>query len=326
MTHPEHKEIAIIGAGLGGLMLARILHLNGIEFTIYEAEASSNARPQGGMLDIHENNGQLAIKAAGLYDKFLELVHPGGQSTRVLSKSGAVLFEDKDDGTGGRPEVPRGELRRILLESIPPATLRWDHKITGVKSLGGGKHSVVFANGSVITTDLLVGADGAWSKVRPLVSKSVPTYTGTAFFETFLYSTDSHYSKSAEAVGEGAMFALAPDKGITAHREPGGVLHTYVQLIKSKEWIESIDFKDRDVAIAKVAQEFEGWNPALTALITQSAKAPVVRAIHSLPVDHSWERIPGVTLLGDAAHLMMPSGEGANLAMYDGAQLGHFIS
>lgn len=317
-----NKTIAIIGAGLGGLMLARVLHVHGIEATIYEAEASPTARAQGGMLDIHENNGQIALKAAGLFDRFRQIIHAGGQATRVLDRHGNVLFDEPDDGTGSRPEVPRGELRRLLIDSLPANTIRWGHKLAVASPLGGGRHALIFADGGTATTDLLVGADGAWSKVRPLLSASRPEYVGTTFIETYLIDSDNRHPDSAQSVGAGAMFALSPDKGITAHREPGGVLHTYVQLNKPKEWIDGIDFADPAAALARVAGEFDGWAAPLIALITDGETNPVPRAIHALPVTHRWPRVPGVTLLGDAAHLMTPSGEGANLAMFDGAELG----
>jgi 2-polyprenyl-6-methoxyphenol hydroxylase-like FAD-dependent oxidoreductase len=321
-----NTSVAIVGAGLGGLTLARVLHVHGIAATVYEAEASANARAQGGMLDIHENNGQLALKAAGLFDQFLEIIHAGGQATRVLDKDGHVLFEDPDDGTGGRPEVPRGALRRILLDSLPVGTVRWGHKVTEVSARGGGRHVLTFANGAAVTADLLVGADGAWSRVRPLLSEAKPAYVGTSFIETYLFDSDTRHKASAAAVGDGALFALTPGKGIAAHREPNGVLHTYVELNKPKDWIDSIDFSDPVTALTRVAEEFDGWAPELTALITDGETAPVPRPIHALPVEHRWARVPGVTLLGDAAHLMTPSGEGANLAMFDGAELGKAIA
>jgi 2-polyprenyl-6-methoxyphenol hydroxylase-like FAD-dependent oxidoreductase len=318
--------IAIVGAGLGGLTLARVLHVHGINATVFEAEASPEARAQGGMLDIHVENGQLALKAAGLFGEFLALVHEGAQATRILDKDANVLFDQADDGTGGRPEVPRGELRRILIESLPAGTIRWGHKLTAVSSLVGGGHALTFADGSTVTAELLVGADGAWSKVRPLLSGAMPAYVGVSFIETYLHDADVRHVASANAVGGGAFFALAPGKGIMAHREPHGVLHSYVALNKPKEWIAGIDFSDQSTALARVTEEFDGWAPELTALITASDTGPVPRPIHSLPEDHRWSRVPGVTLLGDAAHLMMPSGEGANLAMYDGAELGKALA
>jgi 2-polyprenyl-6-methoxyphenol hydroxylase-like FAD-dependent oxidoreductase len=325
-----NTPVTIIGAGLGGLTLARVLHVHGFAATIYEAEASATARAQGGMLDIHENNGQLALKAAGLFEKFLQIIHPGGQATRVLDREGNVLLDEPDDGTGGRPEVSRGELRRILLDSLPADTVRWGHKVTAVSPVvsqpGSGRHTLTFADGSTVTTDLLVGADGAWSRVRPLLSEAKPEYVGTTFIETYLFDSDTRHKASARAVGGGALFALAPGKGILAHREANGALHTYVELNKPKDWIDSIDFSNPVTAVARVVREFDGWAPELTALITDGETDPVPRPIHALPIKHRWDRVPGVTLLGDAAHLMIPSGEGANLAMYDGAELGKAIA
>ncbi|PBC41045.1 FAD-dependent oxidoreductase [Rhodococcus sp. ACPA4] len=322
MTTP----VTIIGAGLGGLTLARVLHVHGIAATIYESEPSAEARTQGGQLDIHENNGQLALAAAGLTDQFRAIIHEGGAASRILDQHGTVLLDEPDDGTGGRPEVLRGDLREILLDSLPDGTIEWGRKVSSAVSLGDGRHELTFDDGTTVTTGLLVGADGAWSKIRPLLSDATPEYVGTVFIETYLHDVDERHPATADIVGGGALYALAPGKGITAHRESGGVIHTYVQLNRPAEWIASIDFTDTATSIARVAAEFDGWAPELTALITAGETALISRPIHALPNDHRWDHVPGVTLLGDAAHLMAPSGEGANLAMYDGAELGKAIA
>ena len=318
--------VTIVGAGLGGLVLARVLHTHGIPATIYEAEPSAGARRQGGMLDIHEQDGQLALEAAGLTEQFHAIIHQGGQASRVLDRHGTVLLDAPDDGMGGRPEVLRGDLRRILFDSLPTETIRWGRKIKHVHALGDGRHDLTFADGAGVTTGLLVGADGAWSKVRPLVSDAEPRYVGTTFVETYLHDADARHPAAAEAVGGGALFAMSPGQGIFAHREAGGVLHAYVALNRPAAWIADIDFTDAAAATARVAAEFDGWAPELTALITDGETAPVPRPLHALPDGHRWERVPGVTLLGDAAHLAPPAGEGANLAMLDGAELGRAIA
>ena len=243
----------------------------------------------------------------------------------MLDPQGTVLLDQPDEGSPGRPEVLRGDLRRILLDSLPDDAVQWGRKVTGVRPLGDGRHELTFADGSVVTTGLLVGADGAWSKIRPLLSDATPEYVGTTFVETYLYDADERHPATATAVGGGAMYALTPGKGIVAHREAGDILHTYVELNRPAEWIAGIDFTDAAAATARVAAEFGGWAPALTALITDGETAPVPRMIHTLPDGHRWDRVPGVTLLGDAAHLMPPSGDGANLAMFDGAELGQAI-
>lgn len=326
------RTIAIVGAGLGGLMLARVLHVHGIAATVYEAEASPSARTQGGMLDIHDDAGQVALKAARLHEDFVRLVHPGGQAARVLDPTGRVMLDMPDDGQGGRPEVRRGELRQLLLDALPAGTVRWGHKVASVAPvaslapLGHGQHLVSFTNGTTVQTDLLVGADGAWSKVRPLLSDAVPAYLGTTFIETYLTDADTHHPASAAAVGGGSFFAMSPGQGIFAHREPDGVLHTYVALRRSLDWVRDVEASGSEAVRARVAADFDGWDAALTALITDGETVPVFRPLHALPSGHRWTRVPGVTLLGDAAHLMAPAGDGANLAMVDGAELGEAIA
>ncbi|MDJ1131691.1 FAD-dependent oxidoreductase [Streptomyces iconiensis] len=324
-----HTPVTIIGAGLGGLVLARVLHVHGIPATVYEAEASPTARSQGGMLDIHDYNGQLALKAADLMDEFHGIVLEGRQATRLLDRNGTVLFDKADDGTGGNPEVQRGELRQILLDALPAGTVRWGHKATGVRAIGEGRHEVTFADGTSAVTSLLVGADGAWSRVRPLLSDAAPAYVGRSFVETCLYDADTLHPATAKAVGAGTLSAFDPDgngKWLVAHREKGGVLRAHITVTRPLDWFAAIDFTDAAAATARVAAEYDGWAPELTALITAGEGAPVLRPLHALPIGHRWDRAPGVTLLGDAAHLSPPDGEGANLAMLDGAELGEALA
>ncbi len=322
-----NNPVTIIGAGLGGLTLARVLHVHGIPATVHEAESSPSARAQGGMLDIHDYNGQPALRAAGLTEEFRGIVLEGRQAIRVLDPDGTVLFDQPDDGTGGRPEVQRSELRRILLDSLPAGTVRWGQRADTVRALGGGRHEVAFADGTSVVTSLLVGADGAWSRVRPLLSDATPQYTGSSFVETYLFDADTRHPAAAQAVGGGSLYVLGPDgKMISAHRESGGTLHTYVTLTEPQEWFDGVDFADAAAAGARIAEEFTGWAPGLTSLITDSDTAPVLRPHHTLPAGHRWDRTPGVTLLGDAAHLAAQDGEGANLAMQDGAELGKALA
>ncbi|MGW3891338.1 FAD-dependent oxidoreductase [Micromonospora chokoriensis] len=322
MTTP----VTIIGAGLGGLTLARVLHVHGIPSTVYEAETSPTTRTQGGLLDIRDYNGQPALETAGLTEEFGKLVLEGRQAMRVLDRHRKLLLDVPDDGTGGSPEVQRGELRQMLLDSLPAGTVRWGHKVSRVRSLGEGRHEVAFTNRTAVVTSLLVGADGAWSRVRPLLSDATPEYTGFSFIETHLFDGDTRHPTSAETVGAGAMMVLEPGRGILAHRERDGNLHTWVMLARPQDWFAAIDFTDPDAATERIVQEFDGWAPELTALITDGETPPILRHIFTLPTGHRWDRTPGVTLLGDAAHLAAPNGEGANLALLDGAELGTAIA
>lgn len=254
-------SVTIVGAGLGGLTLARVLDLHGITATIYEAEASAAVRTQGGQLDIHDYNGQRALEAANLLEAFRAIIHHAGKATRVLDRHGAVLLDQPDDGGGGRPEVLRGELRGILLDSLPNEMIQWGRKVTAVEACGDGRHRLTFADGTTAISTLLVGADGAWSKIRPLLSAAVPAYVGTTFIETYLHDADRRHPAAARAVGAGALFAVEPGKGILAHREPDAVIHAYIALSRAQDWFVGIDPADPAQVTAAVARHSPAGRP-----------------------------------------------------------------
>ncbi len=316
------QRITIIGAGLGGLTLASVLHKHGIDTMIYELEASPAVRHQGSILDMHEESGQLALRKAGLFEAFRKIVIPAGDEMRILDKTGTIRWQDSGDDT--RPEVDRGVLREILLQSLPANSVHWGSKVTSVVKLEEGRHEVRLASGEAFTTELLIGADGAWSKVRPLLSDAHPIYLGVSFVETYLFDVDVRHPESATLVGRGSMFALSDEKGLITHRDGDGRITVYIALKMPEQWVTSsgIDFHDTEAVKQQLLTHFADWDNQLRTLIAESDAELIARPIYSLPVGHRWERIPGVTLLGDAAHLMSPfAGEGANLAMLDGAEL-----
>jgi 2-polyprenyl-6-methoxyphenol hydroxylase-like FAD-dependent oxidoreductase len=316
-------SIAIVGGGPSGLVLARILQLHGIDSTVYEGDVSADARGQGGSLDMHEESGQFALREAGLYERFLTLTHPQGETTRILDKTGKVFIDhEPEGGYSGRPEVDRTALRDLLIDSLDPGRIAWGHKVTAARSLDDGRHELTFADGDSTTVDVLVGADGTWSKVRPLVSAVTPEYSGVSYLDLRLSDVEARHPGSAALVGPGIMFALSDDKALMGH---GGTdVHVGASLRVPQDWTATrgVDWSDTAAAREVLLAEFAGWSTELTGLIRDCDDPIVPRLIYALPTGHSWSRVPGVTLVGDAAHVMSPyAGEGANLALLDGAEL-----
>jgi 2-polyprenyl-6-methoxyphenol hydroxylase-like FAD-dependent oxidoreductase len=169
----QSTPLAIIGGGVGGLVLSRVLQQGGRDVVVFEREASADARGQGGVLDLDPESGQWALQKAGLEQEFLFLARPEGQDRAILDKTGEVLWSEiTPPGTMDRPESD------LLLGSLRPGTVRWGHQLASVEAAEGWRHRLRFANGAMVTAKLVVGADGARSQVRPLLTDARPAYTG----------------------------------------------------------------------------------------------------------------------------------------------------
>lgn len=325
----QEKRIAIIGGGPGGLTLARILATRGIPSAVFELDAHALSRPQGGSLDLHTDSAQLALREAGLEAAFRALARYDDQRDAIYDHEGKLYFEHDGTGRGpsaegGRPEIDRTQLRDILLASLSPDMVRWNSKVSGIEALPDGRYRVVSGSGSLGEFDLVVGADGAWSKVRPLLSQQKPHYTGVTFIELSFEHVDEVHPAIAQLVPSGKISAVGGGQGFIAQRSSGGQVRAYFMFRVPLDWIQSggLDLSAPDRARSTLKSALPGWAPKFLAFIDECNDAIVARPLVMLPVGHRWEHRAGVTLLGDAAHVMSPfSGEGVNMAMLDACEL-----
>ena len=323
----KQLRIAIVGAGPGGLSLARILHLNGIAVTVFEQESHPLERPQGGTLDLHEDSGLEAVRLAGLMDAFLAIARYEDQGSRLLNKAGRVLFED-DDADGDRPEVDRTELRAMLLQALPADCVRWGHATREVQATDDGRWTLAFDDGSAGPFDLVVGADGTWSRIRPLLSPYRPQYSGLTFIECGIDDVDRSHPKLSQLVGRGKMGVEGDCKEIIAQRNGNAHIRAYAIFRVPADWAaRRFDIGSPASMRAELIKEFAGFSDEILDLFRASNDAFAIRPIYALPVGHCWANRRGLTLLGDAAHVMSPfGGDGVNNAMFDAAELARLLT
>lgn len=318
------KLITIIGAGPAGLTVARLLQMRGAAVRLFELDASFSARGQIGIsFDIHDDGGQKAIKKAKLFDEFKKFARPEGQSLKILDKYGKIHYEDfSKTADMSRPEIDRQALRKILLNSLEPNTVIWNKHVTNIETVNNGQHKVVFKDGTSEITDFLVGADGTWSKVRPLLSSVRPNYTGVTIVEARIINPKMTSPLINELVGHGTASALGNNKGLMSQRNGDGSIRIYVALRVPEDWMKDFDFNQPSATRAMLLENFTEWQPDLLQMLKHSDDYFVRRPIYSLPLEQYWNTKPGLTVIGDAAHVMTPfAGQGANVAMLDALEL-----
>ena len=251
-----------MGGGPGGLTLARLLQINGASVTVYERDAHKNARMQGATLDLHDDSGLKALRAAGLMDAFTANYRPGADRLCVTDKHANIIFEDSTDKGGdySRPEIDRGPLQNILLESLQPGTLVWDSHFVSLTPQNHG-WQIEFKNGTSAYADLVIAADGANSKVRPYITPIKPFYAGITVVEGAVYHSATATPKIHRLLKGGKIFALGNQQSLIVSAKGDGSLVFYTGCKTTESWgrESGIDFNDKTQVLNWFKQEFESW-------------------------------------------------------------------
>lgn len=321
----KDKEIAIVGGGPGGLTLARLLQMNGVEVKVYERDANRDSRAQGATLDLHEESGLAALREADLMNEFIANYRPGADKVRIVDKMGHIVMEDSatDAVARNRPEIDRGPLQNILLDSLKPGTVVWNSQFVSM-SQQNDTWKLEFKNGSAAFADIVIAADGANSKIRPYITGIKPFWVGYTAIEGAVYNSAIACPTMHRLLNGGKIFAMGDDKTLIVSSKGDGSLIFYPGFKSTENWAREsgIDFNDKSQVLNWFKTEFTGWDTIWYELFENASTGFIPRQQYCMPSDQTWNALPNLTIIGDAAHLMPPyAGEGVNMAMLDALEL-----
>ncbi len=331
----QNKKIAIVGGGPGGLTLARLLQLKGVDVKVYERDIDKNARVQGSPLDLHQESGLAALQKAQLFDEFNKNFLVGADKMVIVNERAEILFSDhenKPDENFGhehfRPEIDRGVLRKILLESLQTDIIAWNCHFVSMEKQDEG-WLLHFKNGTNAYADVVIAADGANSKIRPYLTDIKPFYSGITMLEGNVYEAEKSVPNISALLRGGKIMAFGNKKDILMGQRANGEIGFYISFKTDEHWSakSGLDFTDKAQLLAWFKKEYAEWSSIWHELFENTAIPFVPRPIYCMPLNQSWEAMPNLTMLGDAAHVMPPfAGEGVNMAMLDALELSEHLT
>jgi len=227
-----------------------------------------------------------------------------GSALKVVNKDGNILLaavdEEDDERAEGRPEIDRKVLRDILLDSVDSSSILWGKKLLRVKSSPLNQFTLNFADGDIHSNfDLVIGADGAWSRVRSLVTSIIPFYSGISGIETQITDIDTRYPLLSSRVGKGSYWVLGGGKTIMVQRNGDGSVRVYAMHRSPEDWAEKrgIDVAKREVVVQMMLNfEFSGWSEDVKELVRCGGEL-IERQLWMMPIGVKWDSKLGCILL-----------------------------
>jgi 2-polyprenyl-6-methoxyphenol hydroxylase-like FAD-dependent oxidoreductase len=331
----NNKSIAIVGGGPGGLTLARLLQLKGADVKVFERDLNKNARVQGAPLDLHDDSGLAAIRKAGLLEEFKQNYIVGADRELIMNENAEIFFSDhesKSEENFGhqhfRPEIDRGTLRKILLESLQPETVVWDSHFISMEKHHEG-WLLYFKNNTTVYADIVIACDGANSKIRSYITDSKAFYTEITMLEGNIPQAKKTAPKVNALLKGGKIMAFGNNKNLLMGQKGNGDIGFYASFRTDENWatISGLDFSDKNQMLSWFKTAYPEWNDIWLELFENAETPFIPRPIYCIPFDQTWETQANLTMIGDAAHVMPPfAGEGVNMAMRDALELSEFLT
>lgn len=303
----------VVGGGIGGVAAALALSRAGIDVRVYEQAAELTEVGAGVSL---APNGLRMLERLGVGESVARL---GARHVRTqLSLSdGSPASHDPDQFAlpGRNVGIHRADLLSLLAEQLPPGSIRTGHRAVSF-SQDGEAATVTFANGATATADAVVGADGIHSALQGfVVEPAEPVFSGVVAYRGLVPRLEAYPADTMRMwLGEGKHFLVFPVRA--------GELLNYVGFVPSPTQVRESWSAEGDPAA--LAAHFAGWDPLIGQVI-EAIRGPGGSGFQWGMYDR--EPLPRwsegrLTLLGDAAHPMLPHlGQGVNQALEDAVAL-----
>src|SRR5262245_29706003 len=308
--------VAVVGGGIGGAAAAFALLQRGLHVRLYEQAPALTEVGAGVAI---QPNGVRVLQRLGLGN---ELLHFGArwvdpQFRRSDGTYAAAMWPSALAGEIEFYGMHRADLLAMFVSRLPPGVVNTGHRCVGFEQ-DEGKATLTFANGARATADVVIGADGIHSTLQQYVTDpSPPLYSGSIACRGVISAASVAWPKGAMRnwLGAGKHFLVFPVRA--------NELINYVGFVTSDEPLKESWSAVGDPAA--LAGEFAGWDPLVEAIVAQ-VKTTFRWGLFDREPLSTWTR-GRLTLLGDAAHPMLPhAGQGANQAIEDAVALATVLS